>query len=243
MENKMAENKNSNTGFLAICILIGLLGLGYFISDGIVSFKQMDRVVTVKGLAEREVEADVAIWPIAFNETSNELTSLYSSIENKSKKVISFLKDNGFEDSEITVSNPAIQDNQANAYIDPAKVKFRYATRVTVTVYTPKVDLVLSAMKKVSELMKSGIAVAGEDYNSRTQFIFNGLNDIKPAMIAEATKNARESALQFAKDSDSELGKIRTASQGQFSIYDRDSNTPQIKKVRVVSTVQYYLSD
>jgi hypothetical protein len=98
-------------------------------------------------------------------------------------------------------------------------------------------------MGKLVELGKQGIAISGENYESKTVFLFTKLNDIKPVMIEEATKNARTVAEKFAQDSKSKLGRIRSASQGQFSIDDRDSNTPFIKKVRVVSTIQYYLSD
>jgi hypothetical protein len=98
-------------------------------------------------------------------------------------------------------------------------------------------------MIRQSDLLKQGIAITGGDYRFSTQFLFTGLNDIKPQMIEEATKNARASAEKFAADSDSELGKIRTANQGQFTISDRDANTPYIKSVRVVTTVDYYLKD
>ena len=120
---------------------------------------------------------------------------------------------------------------------------FRYAATAVVTLYTGKVEAVRSAMAKLVELGKQGIAISGQDYQTRTEFLFTELNSIKPAMIEEATRNARQVAEKFAQDSNSRLGKIRRAQQGQFSISDRDSNTPYIKKVRVVSTLEYYLSD
>lgn len=236
-------NKSKEFFILGIFIAIGLCGLGYFLSDGIVTFKKMDRTVNVKGLAEMEVPADVAIWPISFKETSDDLNALYTTIKKKTATIKQFLKKNGFEDSEISTSSPSIVDYRTNPYIEASKVMFRYSSEMTVTVYTSKVDQVIKAMAQVGDLVEDGIAVAGDDYRSRTQFLFNGLNEIKPQMIEEATKNAREAAEKFAKDSDSELGKIKNASQGQFTIRDRDSNTPQIKMVRVVSTVNYYLSD
>jgi hypothetical protein len=134
-------------------------------------------------------------------------------------------------------------DRQAQAYANAPDIKFRYAATSTITVYSTKVDQVRNAMTQLVELGKQGLAIAGADYEARTQFLFTRLNDIKPDMIEAATRNAREVATRFAQDSDSQLGKIRRASQGQFSIDDRDSNTPHIKKVRVVSTVEYYLSD
>ena len=153
-----------------------------------------------------------------------------------------FLEQNGFSADEITISAPAVVDKQAREYGDAgAGSRFRYTATSTITVYSGKVDLVRQAMIKLVDLGKQGIAIAGEGYN--TEFIYSKLNQIKPAMIEEATKNAREAANKFAKDSDSSLGKIKRANQGQFTIENRDSSTAHIKKVRVVSTVEYYLSD
>ena len=224
-------------------VCVGLVVLGYLISSTAIRVKGMDRIVTVKGLAEREVEANIAIWPIKFNEANNDLTQLYSVIENKSDLIVKFLKNNGFADEEITISQPAIVDKQAQNYGDASKIQFRYTASTTITVYSDKVSLVRETMKKVVELVKEGIALSGQDYQNKTEFIFTELNKIKPEMIEEATHNAREVATKFAIDSKSKLGKIKKASQGQFSINDRDTSTQYIKKVRVVSTIEYYLSD
>ena len=124
-----------------------------------------------------------------------------------------------------------------------AQIAFRYTAATVVTVYSQRIDAVRRSMKEIVGLGKDGIALSGQNYENRTQFLFTGLNALKPEMIEEATKNARTVAEKFAKDSASSLGKIKTAQQGQFSISDRDSSTPYIKKVRVVSTVTYYLSD
>ena len=115
--------------------------------------------------------------------------------------------------------------------------------RQAVTVYTDKIDGVRAALSEISELGKAGIVIAGDSYDNRTQYFFTKLNEIKPDMVEEATRNAREVAEKFARDSDSSVGKIKRATQGQFSIADRDQNNPHIKKVRVVSTVVYYLAD
>jgi hypothetical protein len=199
--------------------------------------------VSVKGLSEREVPANVAIWPIKFNETDNDLNNLYSVVEQKTLLIAEFLEKSGFTRDEISISAPAIIDRQAQGYMDSTKIKFRYTASSTITVYSEKVDLVRETMKKLVELGKQGIAIAGQDHGTRTEFLFTKLNDIKPEMVQEATKKAREVAQKFAKDSNSGLGKIKTARQGQFSITDRDSNTPYVKKVRVVSTLEYYLTD
>ena len=224
-----------------LCIGLGLLG--YLISGSIIRIKALNRTVTVKGLSEREVPANIAIWPIKFSEAGNDLNNLFSKIQRNNSLIIQFLKNNGFRDREISISAPAIMDRQARGYADPNKIKFRYSGSSIITVYTGNVDSVRKTMKKLVELGKEGIAISGQDYNSKTEFLFTELNKIKPEMIEEATKNAREVAERFAKDSESKLGKIRHARQGQFSINNRDSNTPYIKKVRVVSTVEYYLSD
>jgi hypothetical protein len=197
----------------------------------------------VKGLSEREFPADVAIWPVKFSEANNDLNQLFSALQAKNALIVAFLKESGFGDEEISVSAPAIVDKQAQGYGDAQKIPYRYTGNSTITVYTKKVETVLKSMKGLIELGKKGIAISGQDYNAKVEFLFTKLNDVKPQMIEEATKNARETAEKFAVDSKSKLGKIKNANQGQFSINDRDSNTPQIKKIRVVATVEYYLSD
>ncbi len=239
----MNTKRTLEATILGAFLCIGLIILGYLLSGGAVRIKGMDRTVTVKGLAEREVHANIAIWPIKFNEANNDLNQLYSEIQKKSELIIDFLKKNGFLDNEISISQPAILDRQAQGYGDASKIKFRFTASTTITVYTEKVSNVMESMKKVVELGKHGIAISGQDYQNKSEFLFTDLNRIKPEMIEEATKNVREVATKFAKDSNSKLGKIKKARQGQFSIKNRDSSTHHIKKVRVVSTIEYYLSD
>jgi hypothetical protein len=226
----------------ALILAIGIAAGGFLAGRGLVASRALERTVTVKGLAEREVPADVAIWPVRFVLAGNDLEAVYRELEANLGKVLSFLRDTGFTDDEISVAAPAITDRQAQTYGD-AQARFRYSATQTVTIYTKRVSTVLAAGTRLIELGKSGIVLSGDDYQSRTQYLFTGLNDLKPKMIEEATRNAREVAQKFAADSDSRLGKIRTAYQGQFSIQDRDGNTPHIKKVRVVSTIEYYLAD
>lgn len=221
----------------------GMVILGFLISSSAVKIKSLDRTVMVKGLSEREVPANIVIWPIKFSEADNDLSNLYSVLQNKVDIIIEFLKKNGFTDDDISISAIAVIDRQVQGYGNLSKVKFRYSANSTITVYSKKVNIVRNTMKKLVEIGKQGIAIAGQDYETRTQFLFTNLNEIKPEMIEEATKNARKVAVKFAKDSNSILGKIKKARQGQFSINARDSNTPHIKKVRVVSTLEYYLSD
>lgn len=236
--------KNTQQAFThGLLLALGLALLGYFISNAIVKIKELDRTVTVKGLAEREVPANIAIWPIRFNLAENNLNTLYSSIQNNTTEVINFLKENGFKNEEISTSPPAIVDRQAEGYYDASRYKYRYTTDVVITVYTKNVNNVRETMDKLVDLGKKGIVFAAQNYDSRTEYIFTGLNNIKPEMVEETTILAREVAEKFAKDSNCKLGKIKKARQGQFSIQNRDSNTPYIKKVRVVSTLEYYLSD
>jgi len=228
---------------LGAFLCFGLMLLGFFVSSGLMKLRGLDRTVTVKGLSEREVPANIAIWPIKFSEADNDLTNLYSALQKKNEIIIEFLKNNGFTADDVSISAPAILDRQAQSYGDSSEIKFRYTANSTISLYTDKVDTVRKTMKKLVDLGKQGIAIAGQDYQTKTQFLFTELNEIKPEMIEEATKNARKTAQKFAIDSNSKLGKIKKARQGQFSINDRDSNTPHIKKVRVVSTLEYYLSD
>jgi hypothetical protein len=234
---------NRNIGTLPFIILaLGIAAAGYLAGNGYYRAHTLDRTVIVKGLAEREVEADQAIWPIRFVSAGNDLEALYRTLENQTAEVRQFLSDQGFNDEEVSVGPPAIVDKQAQAYGD-ANVKFRFSATQTITVYTMAVDRIRDSQREMNVLGKAGIVISGDDYQGRTQYLFTRLNDVKPEMIEEATRNAREVADKFAKDSQSVLGKIKSASQGQFSITDRDSNTPHIKKVRVVSTIEYFLSD
>jgi hypothetical protein len=238
----MVQRRLGEALVLGALLAVGLVGAGAMLAGGLAKFKSLDRVVSVKGLSEREVPADIAIWPIRFSEADNDLARLYATLESKNAAIVEYLKSAGFEASEIGTSVPAIQDRLAQGYAGE-RVSFRYAGTSTITVYTGRVDAVLAARIGLYDLGRKGIAVAGSDYEARTEFLFTKLNEIKPAMIEEATRNARQVAEKFAQDSDSRLGKIRSANQGQFSIDDRDSNTPHVKRVRVVSTVEYYLAD
>ena len=225
-----------------VILALAILCLGAFFYRAQIDVKDRDRVVFVRGLAEREVPADFVIWPIVYKEVGNDLAELSATLQSKSQILEKFLLENGVKKENITYSTPAIVDADAELY-SCGKHNYRYVATVVATVATNDVALVRKTMEKQGELLKNGIAFSGSDYQYRSVYSFNGLNEIKPAMIDEATKNARTAAEKFAKDSDSKLGKIKTATQGVFSIEDRDENTPYIKKVRVVTNVQYFLED
>lgn len=221
---------------------VSVVLFGCLLRNGILKFKDSERSVTVKGLSEMEVPADKVIWPLVYKEVGNDLMEINRTTESKNAKIISFLVSNGISESEISVSPPNIVDLEADRY-SVNQMRYRYNVTSVLTVSTDKVDAVRGLMARQSDLIQQGIAVTGGDYMYTIQYLYTGLNDIKPSMIEEATKNARLAAEKFASDSDSKLGKIKTASQGQFSIVDVDANTPYRKTVRVVTTVQYYLKD
>ncbi len=228
--------------FSGLAIMVGLIVLGFNIPKAVSDYRSFDRIVNVKGLCEREVKADKVIWPVTFKVVSDDIQSIYSQIDRNNQTIISFLVSGGLSENEISVAVPVISDKYANEYGNNDRT-YRYIASSVITVCTDKIDQVLELMSKQSELLKKGVVTGGNTWENQVQFKYEGLNDIKPEMIEEATKNAREVADKFAKDSGSKLGKIKTASQGTFTIEDRDSNTPEIKKVRVVTSVTYYLKN
>ena len=238
----MRDGNLKSAFILGVFIFLGLAFLGFFIGSSAIKFKEYERTVIVKGLSEKEYPADIALWPIHFSAAGNDLTELYESIEKNANEIISFLKANGFEKQEINKSPPGIIDKLAQGY-EKSKIEFRYYATQTITVYSNKIESVRSTMNKLAELGKKGIALTKGGYQNTTEYLFTRLNEIKPSMVEEATTKAREVAEKFVKNSNSKLGKIKTARQGQFSIKNRDKNNPHIKKVRVVSTIEYYLSD
>jgi hypothetical protein len=226
----------------SVVLALAIIGLGAFLYSAIVGVKDRDRVINVRGLAEREVKADFVIWPIVYKEVGNDLSAIHDAVQTKNAALEKFLRENGVDAAEISWSAPEIEDAQGERYGDNRR-PFRYIATVVTTVASKNVDRVREIMGKQGELLKQGIAFSGDDYRYRKIYSFNGLNEIKPTMIDEANKNARAAAEKFATDSESKLGKIKTATQGQFSISDRDENTPFIKNVRVVTNVQYFLED
>ncbi len=239
----MQEHLSRAPVVVGASLLLGFIALGWLLGNYALRIKKLDRTVVVKGLSEREVPADIAIWPLTFQEADNDLAALFAAVQKKNALVTEFLAAHGIAKDAITVGPPVVNDRYAQAYGDNRNAVYRYTATSTVTVYSSDVAAVRKAMQDVISLGQKGVALSGEGYQSQTQFQFTGLSDLKPAMVEEATKNARAVAEKFAADSESRLGKIRSAQQGQFSIEDRDSNTPHVKKVRVVSTVEYYLAD
>lgn len=229
---------------LALGIGGGIAVAGVYLGVSLRESRKPQRVVSVRGLAEREVDADLAIWPVTFSETSNDLVDLNNRIVEKRRVIADFLGAGGFGQEEISFSAPQVVDQHAREYGEAqARPAFRYLGKASVTVRSTNVPLVKKAIERSGELVGGGVVLVAENWESRTLFFFKGLNRIKPEMIEEATRNARAAAEKFAADSGSTLGKIRSASQGLFEITDRDPGTPEKKQVRVVTSVDYSLVD
>ncbi len=222
----------------ALLLSIAIVVLGFTIKSAIETFSFRDRVVSVRGLAEKEVKANRVTWPIVCKQVGNSLPEIRS----EERRVVKFLKDNGVADSEISINAPEIVDLQADRYGND-RPPFRYNVTSVIVVVSENVDQVRKLILSQMELLKDGIAITDGGYQYQIKYEYTDLNSIKPEMIAEATAKAREAGQKFASDSESTLGKIKSATQGQFSIEDRDENTPYIKKVRVVSYIEFYLED
>ena len=228
--------------YSAAIIAVGIVVLGLCIKGGIDNFTNKDRKVTVKGLSEQEVMADKVTWPILSKELGNDLPQLYSEIGNTQAKIKNFLIRNGVKETEIDVNAPVVIDLNADQYSTNLK-GYRYNITSIITVTSNNVKLVRSIIARQGELLKEGVAIVNGGYENPIKYEYVSFKDMKPKMMQEAIENAQKTAEQFATNSNSQLNKIVSADQGQFSIDDRDSNTPYIKKVRVVTTVTYSLKD
>ena len=249
-----ARNNTTASTILGICILFGLVLGGLLLGGQIKAMKLADRYVAVRGLVEREVKSNVAIWPVSFKETGNDLPAVFARSEQDKNNLFDFLRAQGIAESEVTLGQVRVTDKLANEYGNGNAAANRYIVEQTVTVQTNDVDKMARAGQKTSALVAAGLVL---DAQSNIAYKFTGLNDLKPAMITEATRNARSAADRFAADSGSKVGSIRSASQGVFSITaagagaasgpdeeggaaSRDDSTIN-KVVRVVVTIDYYL--
>ena len=223
----------------AVVLAIGIALAGYLVGNALIESRTSERRVSVRGLSEREVPANLVLWPIVFSVTSDDLVDLQRQADVGVVKVRAFLGD-AFPAEQISVSPPRVQDREAQGMSGDGRQRDRYMAEVVVTVRTDQIDAARKAIERSGELVKQGVAVI-RSYEYSTQYLYTDLERVKPEMIAEATKDARRAAEQFAQDSGSKVGAIRTAQQGLFSIEDRDQFSPQLKKIRVVTTVDYYL--
>ncbi|HED7918474.1 TPA: SIMPL domain-containing protein [Campylobacter coli] len=231
----------TNSLFISVAVVLASVILAFGFNKALSDFKTLERSVTVKGLSQKDVEADTLILPIKFTRSGNNLANLYEELESDKQNIIRFLEEQGVKSDEISYNSPNIIDRLSDPYSNYTQATYRYIGTANLLIYTKNIKLGKSILEKISSLGKLGIVTKIEDYE--IEYLYTKLNEIKPQMIEEATLNARNSAIKFAQDSNSSLGKIKKASQGQFSISNRDKNTPYIKTIRVVSTIEYYLKD
>jgi uncharacterized protein len=249
------ENQNSprDAAVLGLLLALGLIVGGWVLGGQIKATRLSDRYVTVKGLVERKVKSDLAIWPLSYKEAGDDLSLVYAKAESDKKAILQFLADQGIQSSEIELGVIRVVDTQANEYGGASRAARRYIVEQPVTVRTSRVDQVVAAAQQTMQLLQKGIVLStnpGQGLN----YQFTGLNSIKPDMITEATRNARTAADRFAADSGSKVGSIRQANQGVFSILAADQSgdggdgggnfngeSSVMKTVRVVTSVQYYL--
>lgn len=250
----MTDERRGISVYASAIIAIGLVAAAWVLGSEIRDIRTADRYVVVRGLAERTVKSDLAIWPVSFREAGNDLKSTFAKSEQDQQAVLSFLAQQGIPKSDLTLGQPGVIDTQANEYA-PANHVNRFIVQQQIWVRSKNVDEVAAAVQKTSELIARGVPLGtGQNYSpggGGVSYLFTELNSIKPAMITEATRNARVAAERFAADSRSKVGSIRQASQGLFSITSADStsadagsynsNGSVMKKVRVVTTIEYYL--
>lgn len=225
-----------NNLFAACVVALGMVAGAAFLYLGINDFVNKDRIVSVKGLSTRDVQADYVVWPLSFSVSGNDLVSLYGELGKLQKTVASFLLEKGFKEEEIANGAISVSDNWEHYYGTRPELHYTLSSRVIVS--TENVDMVVKTNGSQSELLQRGLIVSSSDWTLDYQF--RGLSELKPEMIEEATKNARAVAQKFADDAGCSLGSISRASQGQFSV-EEDNYQPWIKHVRVVTTVDYVL--
>ena len=242
----MAVPRQRQSGAVAAAILGILLAFGMFfaareLKDAVRIWKQADRVVSVKGFSERHIKVDLVLLPITYTVHGNTLEELYQNLETDEAKIRTFLLTAGFTEDELSSTAPEVIDQWA-AYYGDRLPEYRYRANAVVLVRTEQVDLAKEVMLNTDELIKQDILIS-QSWEHRPQFLYTKLDEIKPEMIAEATEDARRAAQQFAIDSGSTVGKTRSAQKGYFTIEDLDRYSPDIKKVRVVTTIEYMLED
>jgi hypothetical protein len=223
--------KNNNTLLMGTIASIVFLIFAFIFLVSARSFSDQGSYVEVKGLSEKIVKADVAIWNLNFDIKSNDIDSLYADIERNTATIKNFLKEKGFEESEINIAPINIYQD---TYRDAA---FRYNSTNQMSVYTNKVDLVKATSKETLALVKRGVTLS----QNNISFEFSDINNVKPEMLTESIKNAKEAAKQFAKESGAGLGPVARGNQGVFDISEKDPGSPEYKKIRVVSTLRFLL--
>ena len=250
------QSQRGGTALLGVLLALGLIGGGWVLGVEIKATRLGDRYVTVKGLVERTVKSDLAIWTLGYKEAGDDLSAVYGKTEGDKQTILQFLAAQGIQPSEIELGMAQVTDNKANEFGGGNKAPYRYIVEQQITVRTSRVDQVALAAQQTMQFVQKGIVLGGNGQG--LAYKFSGLNAIKPDMITEATRNARAAADRFASDSGSKVGSIRQANQGVFSILaagegsntsepgdfgngDAGADSSMMKIIRVVTTVQYYL--
>lgn len=226
---------------LGILLAAGLAVFGIQMGRAVQRGREFDRYLTVKGLSEREVKADLAIWPIRCEVTAPDLGALKGEMERARGQVRDYLLAQGVSAEEIALGLPLITDREDERIQYNREELARYKAVVVLVVRSAKVDVVKKAIQGADTLLGSGVALVRNEYGDKPEFLFTDIGSVKPAMIAEATANARAAAEKFAQDSRAEVGTIRRATQGVMEIEDRDAATPEVKTVRIVTTIDFFL--
>ncbi|MBQ7195516.1 MAG: SIMPL domain-containing protein [Bacteroidales bacterium] len=226
----------------ACIVAAAVVIFGLLFKAGLDNFTNRDRKVTVKGLSEIEVPADQVTWSITTVETGNDLQQVYANSSAKIGKISKFLTDNGIAFSDISVGTPIVTDNEADRW-SADRIPFRFKIKTVLSVNSNEVDKVRGLISRQGELLQQGIAIINNEYSEPVSYSYVSFQEMKPRMMEEAIANAQATAKQFAQNSGSRLGKIISADQGQFSINSKDENNPQIKKLRVVTTITYQLKN
>ncbi|MFO7652566.1 MAG: SIMPL domain-containing protein [Candidatus Krumholzibacteriia bacterium] len=234
----------------AVILAVGVALAGWWVGHGFAEGRRTDRYVTVKGLSEREVEADVALWPVSFSAAAEELALAQQGIEQSKRNVIEFLQEHGIPAEQVALQSLQVNDQLANPWRGDTPVQNRFIITQTLMVRSEDAQTVRRASQDIGQLVERGVILGSHmGPNTGPSYLFTRLNELKPTMLAEATANAREAAGQFAQDSESRLGAIRNANQGVFVIQARDrapgtmEENQLYKTVRVVSTVEYFLKN
>ncbi len=231
----------------ALLVGAGITAAGWLIGDGFRAGRSAERIVTVKGLAEREAKADLALWPMRFVATSDQLATAQAELARAEAAVLDFLTTGGIERQSIEVQGIEVIDRLAQAY-QSGPIESRFIINENLMVRSTDVDVIKTLSQDVGRLVEAGVVLSNEGFRGPF-YLFTGLNAIKPEMIAEATANARAGAEQFAADSMSQVAGIQRANQGLFQILPRDQAPGQseelqlMKTIRVVTTIDYRLAD
>lgn len=240
MNDRVKKYLENEKIIVSLIISLAFVLSSMIFAGAIFNVKSAQRFVSVKGFSERQVKADLALWPIRFTAASNELGQIYSQIDSTQKSVLAFLKEQGFKEEEIIPDQPKVTDRQAQLYIDNTNAPTRYIAEAGFLVKSSNVDLVSKSLKDIAVLVGRGVSLSNQ---SNVEYLYSKLDEIKPEMIEEATKQARVAAEKFARDSGSRIGGIKNAYQGLFSIEPLHFYTQDLKVVRVVTDIDYLLVD